>query len=142
MPFTGPTEDRLAIRELLDAYADAVVQRDAVAWGETWAEDASWSLPDYPEIGTTHGRAAIVAMWIEAMKPYPGILFNAWPGSIEVTAETAVVLSYTSEVYDKDGMTLRDRGTYTDTCIKHDGRWLFKSRSFRNIHRQQAPKGC
>lgn len=142
MPFTGPAEDRLAIRELLDAYADAVTQRDALAWGETWAEDASWSLPDYPEIGTTSGRTAIVAMWIEAMKPYPGIMFKAWPGSIEITGETAVVRSYTSEVYDQDGVTMRDRGAYEDTCIKHDGRWLFKSRSFRNIHRQHAPKGC
>ena len=38
-------------------------------------------------------------------------------------------------------LTLRDRGAYEDTCVKRDGRWLFKSRSFRNIHRQTAPKG-
>ena len=141
MPFTGPAEDRLAIRDLLDTYADAVTQNDAAAWGATWAEDAAWSLPDYPEMGTTTGRSAIVAMWIEAMKAYPGIMFEAWPGSIEVTGDSAVVRSYTSEIYDQDGKTLRDRGAYEDTCVKRDGRWLFKSRSFRNIHRQQAPKG-
>ncbi len=56
MPFTGPAEDRLAIRELLEAYADAVNRCDAVGWGATWAEDAEWSLPDYPEIGTTTGK--------------------------------------------------------------------------------------
>ncbi len=140
MPFTGPAEDRLAIRELLDSYADAVTQNDPVAWGATWAEDAAWSLPDYPEIGTTHGRAAIVAMWIEAMKTYPGIMFEAWPGSIEITGEEAVVRSYTSEVYDQGGVTMRDRGIYEDVCVKQDGRWLFKSRSFRNIHRQEAAK--
>jgi ketosteroid isomerase-like protein len=136
MPFTGPAEDRLAIRELLDAYADAVTQNDPVAWGATWAEDAAWSLPDYPEIGTTHGRAAIVAMWIEAMKAYPGIMFEAWPGSIEISGDAAVVRSYTSEVYDQSGVTMRDRGIYEDVCVKVEGRWLFKSRSFRNIHRQ------
>lgn len=141
MPFTGPAEDRLAIRELLDAYADAVTQCDAAAWGATWAEDGEWSLPDYPEIGTTKGRDAIVAMWVEAMKGYPGIMFEAWPGSIEVEGDHAVVRSYTAEVYDQDGVTLRDRGAYEDTCVKRDGRWLFKSRSFRNIHRQTAPKG-
>jgi hypothetical protein len=48
--------------------------------------------------------------------------------------------SYTAEVYDQDGVTLRDRGVYEDTCVKREGRWLFASRSFRNIHRQQAPK--
>lgn len=141
MPYTGPFEDRLAIRELLETYADAVTRRDADAWGETWAQDAEWSLPDYPEIGTTKGREAIVAMWIEAMKAYPGIMFEAWPGSIEIDGESAVMRSYTSEVYDQDGVTMRDRGVYEDTCVKTAGRWYFKSRSFRNIHRQHAPKG-
>lgn len=142
MPYSGPFEDRLAIRELLETYADAVTRRDAEAWGETWAEDAEWSLPDYPEIGTTKGRAAIVAMWIEAMKAYPGIMFEAWPGSIEVEDERAVMRSYTAEIYDQNGTTFRDRGVYEDTCFKVGGKWLFKSRSFRNVHRQQAPKGC
>lgn len=141
MPFTGPFEDRLAIRELLEIYADAVTRRDAEDWGATWAQDAEWSLPDYPEIGTTKGREAIVAMWIEAMKAYPGIMFEAWPGSIEVDGDRAVMRSYTSEVYDHDGVTMRDRGVYEDTCVKVDGRWYFASRSFRNIHRQHAPRG-
>ena len=69
MPFTGPAEDRLALRELLETYADAVTRCDAQAWGDTWAEDAQWSLPDYPEIGTTQGRAAIVAMWVSGPRP-------------------------------------------------------------------------
>jgi ketosteroid isomerase-like protein len=142
MTFTGPFEDRLAIRELLETYADAVTRRDPEAWGATWAEDAEWSLPDYPELGTTRGRPAIVAMWIEAMKAYPGIMFEAWPGTIEIEGDRAVMRSYTSEVYDQDGVTMRDRGVYEDTCVKIDGRWLFASRSFRNIHRQHAPKGC
>ena len=141
MPYIGPAEDRLAIRELLESYADAVTRLDAEAWAATWAEDAEWSLPDYPEIGTTCGRAAIKAMWIEAMKHYPGIMFEAWPGSIEVSGSTAKMRSYTAEVYDQDGVTVRDRGQYEDTCVKVDGAWLFQSRSFRNIHRQIAPKG-
>lgn len=136
MPFTGPAEDRLAIRELLETYADAVTRNDADAWGATWAEDAEWSLPDYPELGTTTGRPAIVTMWIAAMKNYPGIMFEAWPGSIAIDGDRAVMRSYTSEVYDQEGATKRDRGVYEDVCVKIDGRWLFKSRSFRNIHRQ------
>lgn len=141
MPFTGPAEDRLAIRELLEAYADAVCRCDADDWAAAWADDAEWSLPDYPEIGTTKGKEAVVAMWTEAMKTYPGIRFQAWPGSIEVSGNRATMRSYTSEVYDKDGMTMRDMGCYADECVKVDGRWLFASRSFRNVHRQQAPRG-
>ena len=136
MVFTGPAEDTLAIRELLETYADAVTRCDAAAWGATWAEDAEWSLPDYPEIGTTSGRAAIVAMWVEAMKHYPGIIFQAWPGSIEIDGDRATVVSYTSEVYDQNGVTKRDRGVYHDMCVKENGQWLFQHRTFKNIHRQ------
>ena len=141
MAFTGPFEDRIAIRELFETYAAAVTALDAEAWGSTWAEDAEWALPDYPEIGTTQGRAAIVAMWVEAMKGFPGIMFEAWPGAIAVTGDTATAICYTAEVYDRDGQTHRDRGRYEDTLVKQDGRWLFKTRSFRNIHRQIQPKG-
>lgn len=141
MSFTGPDGDRLAIRELLEAYADAVTQNDPQAWASTWAEDGEWSLPDYPDIGTTKGRDAIVAMWIEAMKAYPGIMFEAWPGSIEVQGDRAVMRSYTSEIYDQDGLTKRDRGVYEDVCVRRDGRWVFKSRIFRKLHRQHAPTG-
>ncbi len=136
MPFTGPIEDRLAIRELIDAYADAVNRNDPVAWGETWAEDAVWSLPDYPQWGEKKGRAEIVKTWEDAMSHYPGIVFVASVGSIEVDGDRAQVRSYTSEVYDQAGATKRDRGTYEDTCVKRDGRWYFASRSFRNVHRQ------
>ena len=141
MSFTGPAEDRLAIRELLETYADAVTRCDADAWGATWADDAEWSLPDYPELGTTKGRQAIVTMWVEAMKSYPGIMFEAWPGSISINGDKAVMRSYTSEVYDQGDVTMRDRGVYEDMCVKVDGQWYFASRIFRNIHRQHAAKG-
>ena len=29
-----------------------------------------------------------------------------------------------------------------ETYVKVGGKWLFASRSFRNVHRQSAPKGC
>lgn len=135
MPFEGPIEDRLAIRELIDSYADAVIRNDAEAWGETWAEDGVWSMPDYPQFPDTHGKAAIVAMWKGAMEQFPGVIFTAGPGSIVVDGDRATVRSYTSEVYDQEGVTKRDRGAYDDVCVKRDGKWLFQSRVFRNIHR-------
>jgi ketosteroid isomerase-like protein len=141
MPFTGPAEDRLAIRELLETYADAVTRCDANDWGACWAEDGEWEMPDYPEFPPQKGKVAIVGLWIEAMKGYPGIMFEAWPGSIEVNGDRAIMRSYTSEVYDQDGVTMRDRGRYEDVCVKVDGKWHFASRTFRNIHRQHAPKG-
>ncbi len=136
MAFEGPVEDRLAIRELMESYADAVCIVDAEAWGATWAEDGVWELPDYPEIGKITGRNQIVAAWIAAMTHYPGIIFATMPGSIIVKGDQASARSYTSEVYDKEGVTKRDRGRYDDLLVKRAGRWLFKSRVFRNIHRE------
>jgi ketosteroid isomerase-like protein len=138
MAFTGPLEDRVAIRELIDAYSDAVNRVDAAAWGDCWAEDSMWEMPDYPEWGRKEGRGNIVALWVEAMKTVPGLIMVANPGSIEVTGDTARVTTYTSEVYDRDGVTKRDRGRYEDVCVKRGGRWLFESRSFRNIHRDDT----
>jgi len=138
MAFTGPAEDRLAIRELLDAYADAVCQADAVAWAATWAEDSTWEMPDYPEFGTISGKDTIVATWKAAMAQYPGVLFIATPGSIVIDGDEATVRSYTSEVFDDKitGKTTRDRGCYDDRIVKRDGRWLFKRRRFKKLHRE------
>lgn len=134
MAFTGPLEDRVAIRELIDSYSDAVNRVDAAACGDCWAEDSMWEMPDYPEWGRSEGRRNIVALWIEAMKSAPGVAMIANPGSIEVSGNQAKVVTYTSEVYDQGGVTQRDRGRYEDVCVKIDGRWFFKSRSFHSIH--------
>lgn len=141
MGYTGPAEDRLAIRELIEAYADAVTRRDAEDWGACWAEDARWEMPDYPEFPPQTGRDNIVNLWVSAMEQYPGIMFQAWPGAIEVEGDRAKVRCWTAEVYDQAGDTVRDRGAYEDECVKIDGRWLFSKRSFRNIHKQKQPRG-
>jgi hypothetical protein len=38
------TDDFLAIQRLVHRYVDAVVHRDGVRWGDTWADDATWDL--------------------------------------------------------------------------------------------------
>jgi len=135
VPFEGPFEDRLAIRELIESYADAVCTVDAAAWGETWADDGVWELPDMPLVGKISGKDNIVTAWKAAMEQFRGVIFVATIGSIEIATDRAAVRSYTSEVYDRAGRTHRDRGRYEDVVVKRGGRWLFKSRRFQNIHR-------
>jgi ketosteroid isomerase-like protein len=136
MAYTGALEDRIAIRELLETYADAVCRVDAQSWGSTWAEDGVWEMPDYPEFAKTAGRAKIVETWKAAMSHYPGIIFVATPGSIEISGDRAVVRSYTSEVFtDSTGTVQRHRGRYDDIVVKRGGKWQFLNRVFRNIHR-------
>ena len=138
MAFTGPAEDRLAIRELMDTHAHGVMTRDAALWGSIWAEDASWSLSDYPDLGDFEGRAAIVAAWSDSMKSYgldnctkPMVYFMQ-PGAIEVTGDRATAVAYTIEIYDQPGTGKRIHGTgrYADQLEKRDGKWVFTRREY------------
>ncbi|HZU64709.1 MAG TPA: nuclear transport factor 2 family protein [Novosphingobium sp.] len=142
MPYTGPLEDRILIRELIETYAHGVMTRDAALWGGTWAEDAFWALPEWPDLEGFSGKAAIVAGWAESMKVYgidgcrKPMIYVATPGSIEVSGAQAKAVCYTSEIFDDPatGETKRVRGRYDDELAKVDGRWLFTRREYRIMH--------
>src|SRR5689334_9279843 len=138
MGFSGPLEDRLAIRELIDAYADATMLRDAQAWGDLWAEDAVWELPDFPQYGDTVGKEAIVALWIRAVDDHQDLVYVATPGSIEVEGDRAAVRLYTSEVYGgaDGGRAIRRRGRYDQELVKRDGRWYIARQCFHMLHEE------
>ncbi len=142
MPFTGPVEDRLAIRELMDTHAHGVLTRDPELWGSIWADDAYWELPEYPDLGGFDGKEAIVSGWTESMKHYgldnmtKPMLYFMNPGSIEVDGNRANAVAYTIEVYDdpQSGKRIHTTGCYTDELEKREGRWLFTRRSYRIVH--------
>jgi len=146
MAFTGPLEDRIAIRELMNTHAHGVMTRDAQIWGSIWADDAYWELPEYPDLGGFDGKAVIVAAWIESMKVYglekmakPMVYFME-PGAIEVDGNTARAVAYTHEVYEDpaNGDLVRGHGRYDDQLEKREGRWLFTRREYRIIHEDRG----
>jgi len=94
---------------------------DVAAWGTLWAEDAVWSLPDFPEVGEVHGRVLIVRAWSGAMAQFPGVIFDSNPGAIEVDGESATARCWTSEVYEQAGSTRRDKGRYDDRLVRQGG---------------------
>lgn len=142
MPFTGPIEDRILIRELIETYAHGVMTKDAELWAGCWAEDAYWALPEWPDLGGFTGKTAIVAGWVESMKAYgldgctKPMVYVATPGSIMVEGDRAAAISYTSEIFDDPatGETKRVRGRYADELARIDGRWLFTRREYRIMH--------
>lgn len=146
MPFSGPLEDRIAIRELFDTHAHGVMTRDAELWGSIWAEDAFWDLPEYPDLGGFSGKEVIVAGWVESMKAYgldnctkPMIYFMQ-PGSIEVDGNRAKAVAYTIEIYDDPvgGQRVQANGRYDDQLEKRSGRWLFTRREYRIMHETRS----
>ena len=135
MAFSGPIEDRLAIRELMDIYADAVNQRDAELWGSTWAEGSSWKLPVIPGMENVAGKENIVAAWNAGMAMFPFIFMSISVGDIQVDGDTGTARAYTTEVGTTlDGTEIRPRGQYDDKLIKVDGEWLFIERIFNSLY--------
>lgn len=141
MAFTGPIEDRIAIRELMDTHAHGVMNKDADIWGSIWAEDAQWELPEYPDLGVFTGKDVIVSGWVESMKHYgldnctkPMIYFMQ-PGSIEVDGDEASAVAYTIEIFDDPvtGKRTRTTGRYDDKLRRIDGAWKFTYRAYRSI---------
>lgn len=134
--FTGSLEDRMAIREVLETYADAVNRVDKDLWASLWVEDSHWDLSHYPELGIVEGKDAIVDMWASAMPSYPKLSFLVGIGMIHVNGDTADARAYISEIYEEPG-TLKDkraRACYNDKLVKRDGQWFLQSRSFTIIH--------
>ena len=136
MPFTGPFEDRLAIRELIESYGDAVTQRDMDAWAACWAEDGRWCLPDLPGWEEIKGKQTIVAEWLKMMEAFHGpedkadaCIFISTPGAINVTTE-----SYT----DSAGVSRRILSEYQDRFIKRHGQWLFAERRWKMLPIEDA----
>lgn len=127
MSFEGPIEDRLAIRELVDAYGDAVCQRDADAWVGTWMPEGVWLLRGK----TITGHAQLRGAWLTAMAAYQFVSFAGRPGAIRVDGDTATLRVQTSEwLVPVAGRPRLQLGTYQDQLVKIRGDWLFAQRSF------------
>ena len=124
--FSGPIEDRLAIRELHDAYCDAVLRRDPDDWGALWTEDAVWSLMGTEVIG----RENIVNLWNGAMSQFDAVSFLGIPGSLEVTGDTASGRYQTHEILVENGEPRIAGGRYDDEFVRIDGQWLYSKRIF------------
>lgn len=127
--FSGPIEDRLAIRELHDSYCDAVLRTDPDDWGALWTEDAVWSL-----MGTeVVGRENIVNLWNGAMSQFDAVSFLGIPGSLQVTGDTASGRYQTHEILVENGEPRIAGGRYDDEFVKIDGQWLYSKRIFNVV---------
>lgn len=125
--FTGPLEDRLAIRELNDTYADGVVRKDASTWATVWADEAHWNLMGH----TVDGKETIVGFWTQAMTNFDAVSFACVPCMIAVDGDRATSRAQTQEIMRMaDGKTRVVGGLYTDELAKIGGQWLFTSRVF------------
>ena len=122
--------NRLAIRELHEAYGDAVLRRDVSAWSQCWAEDATWALLGM----VVEGRAAIAMLWEQAMQSYEAVSFIAVPSALVIEGDSAHGRTQTHEILREVGGRCRVvGGAYDDTFVRFGAQWFYRSRSFRIV---------
>ena len=130
MAFIGSIEDRLAIREFYDAFAYASSLGDKEEWLSMWAEGCRWKTYLFNLTGKDALSEQWDALWANFDKA--SLLCNV--GSIEVNGEQAEVKMVVREqIKLKSGGIVKQAGSYQDTLVKQDGRWLLSSRDYERI---------
>lgn len=136
MAFTGPVEDRNAIRELYDHYADAANRADRAAWLGCYAEDALWKT-HYFELT---GREAIGLQYDAIMAEVVDTTFFTQIGSIEVDGDTARARAFCAEsLLQQGGGTYELTGEYNDDLVRRGGQWSFLRRVYL-VKREKPPE--
>lgn len=129
---SGPFEDRLELRELIENFANSAMRIDPDAWGANWAEEGYWKLPSMPE--AAEGKANIVAAFEKAMAYVNFFSMICTPSDLNIEGDTATGKAYCREqIYTKTGGQVYVVGCYHDEFVKRDGRWLFLKRVYEVI---------
>lgn len=126
---SGPIEDRLAIRELVESFAAGAMRIDAEKWGKNWAENASWKLVSMPE--PVVGKANIIEYFVKVMAYVDYMSMISFPDELTINGDTAEGKCYCRElIFTKSGDEKIVVGCYHDHYVKQQGRWLFQSRRY------------
>src|SRR3546814_16733712 len=92
MAFTGPAEDRLAIRELYGTYGDASWRGDREQWVSCFTEDGRWTS----HLFESAGRAALLQTSDGLWQDWATVAFLGELGAMETEGHTARVRSHAS----------------------------------------------
>lgn len=134
MTFTGSMEDRLAIRELYDTYADGGSRCCRETWLGCYARDARWKSHYFD----LRGLEAIAATFDQIMIGVARAKVFTQIGSIEIEGDAANVRMRQDEcLFYEDGRTYELLGNYDDVLIRRGGGWLFKDRNYIVIREAQ-----
>ena len=126
---TGPIEDRLAIRELIETFAVGAMRIDLDIWGSTWAEEGSWKLPSMNEPAV--GKANVLATFKEKMAYVDYMSMISFPYDLKIDGDRATGKAYCRElIYPKNGGKLIVIGYFHDEYVKRNGHWYFLTRTY------------
>jgi uncharacterized protein (TIGR02246 family) len=128
MALTGPSEDRQAIRELLETYADATSRKDLETYLACWSKDGRRTGAG----GECQGKTGLREHWNGIFGAIDKMAFFVQVASIAVDGEHAAVRSHCLEIMDfRDGNGVKLVGEYTDELVRIAGKWLFAHRDYQ-----------
>jgi len=130
MPFTGPKEDRDAIRELYAAYSDASACGDVNSFLASFGEQGQWNT----HIFQRQGKAELRSQWDELWVAFDKVGFLTEIGSIEVDGDRAACRCVAREIIRlKSGALYKLIGQYRDELVRENGKWVFARRDYDPI---------
>ena len=128
--------DRLAIRELVDAYAHCADRRDVQRQKSLFTEDTHFVVhmdgPESEPSQVLDGREALTPMF-ENLRTYKATMHFNGQSTIALDGDRATGESYciAHHLFTEDGerKLMLAHLRYGDTFIKLDGAWLFAERN-------------
>ena len=130
-------DDYVAIRRLLDAYADVVCRREWDELSELFHPDVAITIAkaggDPIEVTGPESFAAFVG---PAMAGFEFFVFQILNARIDFIGEhRATSRMFMSEIRQADGEFSQVYGRYDDTFRRIDGRWWFTERGYQTLAR-------
>lgn len=134
MRFSGSIEDKLAIQELYQLYADTSTRNLHDEWLSCWTDDGEW----HSHIFDCSGKVEIGAKCREIQGMFTDLAFMSQTGPVTVTGDTATAHSTAREIGRlKDGTVFKLVGAYEDHLRKVGGQWYFARRDYRPIVQEE-----
>lgn len=128
--------DRLALRELIDAYAHCADRRDAKGQMALFTEDTHFVVymdaRDPEPTQELHGRESLAPVF-DALNAYAATMHFNGQSTIELEGDRAGGESYClahhlTEADDGSRTMMVASIRYLDTMVKREGEWLFAER--------------
>jgi ketosteroid isomerase-like protein len=136
-PLSGAeAADRLAIRELFDAYAHCADRRDAKGQMALFTQDTRFVVymdaKDPEPTQELHGREALAAVF-DALNAYAATMHFNGQSTVELdgdraTGESYCIAHHLTVAADGSRTLMVAHIRYLDTFVKQDGGWLFGER--------------
>jgi hypothetical protein len=127
--------DRIAIREVIDRYSDAVTRREWRSVGATFHDDATWSIGGAFNL-EYRSRETIEAGLRAGVGTFEFLIQMTHSVVIELDGRRARARTLINEMgrnsTQKTGLFLL--GFYEDVLSRREGRWAFDSRHFEPLY--------